>query len=97
LAALTLAFVNLLVRPIINLFLLPINLLTLGMFRWVVNVIILYLLTIIIPDLIIRGYEFSGFSFQNFVIAPVFISAFWNTFLTSFFLSFVLGFIYWLK
>lgn len=97
LAGLTLALFNLLIRPIINLFLLPINLLTLGMFRWVVNVIILYLLTLIIPNFMIHGFKLAGFSFASFVIAPVFVNAFWNTILTSFFLSFVLGFLYWLK
>lgn len=97
LTGLTLALFNLLIRPIINLFLLPINLLTLGMFRWVVNVIILYLLTLIIPNFMIHGFKFAGFSFGSFVIAPVFVNAFWNTILTSFFLSFVLGFLYWLK
>lgn len=97
LTAITLALFNLLIKPVINLLLLPINLLTLGMFRWVVNVIILYLLTIVIPDFTIQGFPFPGFSYQNFFLQPVFISSFWNTVLTSFFLSLVLGFIYWLR
>lgn len=97
LAAITLAIFNLLVKPVINLLLLPINLLTLGMFRWVVNVIILYLLTTVISNFSLRGFLFPGFSYQNFSFAPVFISSFWNTVLTSFFLSFVLSLLYWLK
>lgn len=97
LAAITLATFNLLVKPIVNLLLLPINLLTLGMFRWVVNVIILYLLTIAVPNFEIAGLKFPGFSYQNFFLSPVFINSFWNTVLTSFFLSFVLGVLYWLK
>jgi len=96
-AALVLAVFNLLLRPIINLLLLPINLLTLGLFRWVVNVIILYLLVIVSPNLKIYGFGFSGFSFQNFSLPAFFVSPFWNTVLTSFFISFILGVLYWLK
>ena len=97
LAAIALAFFNLLIKPIINLLLLPINLLTLGMFRWVVNVVILYLLTIVVPNFEIAGFQFAGFSYGNFFLPMIFINSFWNTVLVSFFLSFVLGFLYWLK
>ncbi len=97
LTAITLAFFNLLIKPIINLLLLPINLLTLGMFRWVVNVVILYLLTIVVPNFEIAGFQFAGFSYGNFFLPMIFINSFWNTVLVSFFLSFVLGFLYWLK
>ena len=41
-AALVIAAVNLFVRPVINLLLLPINLVTLGMFRWVSNLVTLF-------------------------------------------------------
>ena len=97
LAAIVLAVFNFLVKPIINLLFLPINLLTLGMFRWVVNVIILYLLTVTVPQFKIYGFTFPGFSYQNLSLAPVFINSFWTTVLTSFFLSFTLSFLYWLK
>ena len=97
LAAIALTFFNLLIKPIINLLLLPINLLTLGMFRWVVNVVILYLLTIVVPNLEIAGFQFAGFSYGNFFLPMAFINSFWNTVLVSFFLSFVLGFLYWIK
>lgn len=97
LAAIVLAAFNLLVKPIINLLFLPLNLLTLGMFRWVVNVIILYLLTITVPQFKIYGFDFPGFSYQNLSLSSVFINSFWTTVLTSFFLSFVLSFLDWLK
>lgn len=97
LAAAALAVFNLLVKPIINLLLLPLNLLTLGMLRWVVNVIILYLLTIAIANFRISGFEFPGFSYQNFSLPPIFVNSFGNTVLTSFFLSLVWGILAWLK
>lgn len=97
LAALALAAFNLLVKPIVNLLLLPINLLTLGMFRWVVNVVILYLAMIVVPNFKIVGFNFPGFTFQNFTLPSFFVNALGNTVLTSFFLSFISGFLYWLK
>jgi len=96
-AALTLAIFNLLVRPIINLLLLPINLLTLGMFRWVVNVIILYILTIIVPEFKIGSFQFTGLHYNGLFLPPATVTSFWNTVLVSFFLSFILSFLYWLK
>ncbi len=97
LAAVVLAIFNLLVKPIINLLFLPINLLTLGMFRWVVNVIILYLLTIVVSQFKIEGFDFPGLFLYQLSLPSVFINTFWTTVLTSFFLSFVLGFLDWIK
>lgn len=97
LAAIALAFFNLLVKPIINLLLLPINLLTLGMFRWVVNVIIIYLLTIVIPGFKIVGFHFPGFSYARLTLPAMAINGFGNMVIVSFFLSFVLGLLYSLQ
>lgn len=97
LATISLAVFNLFIKPIINLLLLPINLLTLGMFRWVVNVIILYLLTITVSNFRIHAFDFPGFTYSLLSLPSVFINSFWTTVLTSFFLSFVLGFLDWLK
>ena len=59
-AALVIAGVNLFVRPIINLLLLPINLITLGMFRWVSNLVTLFLVTRLISNLQIRPFDYAG-------------------------------------
>ena len=96
-ASITLALFNFLVKPLVSLLLLPINLLTLGMFRWVVNVFILYLLTITVAGFSIAGFDFPGLTLGSLVIPPLYLNAFWNTVLVSFFLSFVTGFLSWLK
>lgn len=96
LAALALTLVNLLIKPLINLLLLPINLITLGAFRWLVNVIALYLVTLFVPQFKIIGFLFPGFSYQGFVVPPIPLSAFWVFILTSFCLSIIISFLYWL-
>lgn len=64
--SLVLAIFELLLKPIIKVILLPINILTLGLFRIVINTIGLYLGVFLIADfhvdtLSIQGYDFSGF------------------------------------
>lgn len=88
-AALAMTFFNLLVKPILKLLFLPINLLTLGMFRWLINVIILYLLMLAVPHFKIVGFEFAGLTYQRLVLPQMTVSPFLNVVLVSFFLSFV--------
>lgn len=95
-AALVLTLVNLFVRPLLKLLLLPINLLTLGAFRWLVNVLALYLVTLLVPELKITGFLFPGFTWQGFVIPEIYLSDFWALTATSFLLSLVVTSLLWL-
>jgi len=97
LAALALTLVNLLVRPLIKLLLLPINLLTLGAFRWLVNVITLYLVTLLVPQFKISGFLFPGFTYQGFIVPAIYLTSFWVYVLSSFFLSLITSFLFWLR
>jgi len=55
-AGLVLGLFNLIVKPIIKIFSLPINILTLGLFNIIINAGMLWLV-----DLIIKGLEIEGF------------------------------------
>lgn len=55
-AALVLAFVNALIKPILILLTLPINLLTLGLFILVINALMFWLVSAIV-----KGFYISGF------------------------------------
>ena len=64
--SIVLAIFELLLKPIIKIVLLPINIITLGLFRIVINTIGLYLAVFLIADfhvktLIFQNYNFSGF------------------------------------
>lgn len=95
--AAVLGLVNLFIRPLINLFLLPINLLTLGMFRWLVNVATLYLVTLIVHDFKISAFTFPGLAYQGIVIPSLPLNIFWAFVFISFCLSFVSAFLSWLS
>jgi len=65
-AALVLAFVNALIKPILILLTLPINLLTLGLFILVINALMFWLVSAIV-----KGFYISGF-WPAFLAALVF-------------------------
>lgn len=95
-AIVVLAIMNLLVRPIISLLLLPINLLTLGAFRWLINVAVLFLLTLIVTDLKVISFTFNGFYYQGFIVPAIQISKFWTLVLASVTISIANSFLFWL-
>ncbi len=94
--AFVLGVVNLFVKPLINILLLPINLLTLGTLRWVVNVATLYLVTLIVPDFRVVGFFFPGLAYNGFSLPPFSADGILALILSSFALSFVSGFLFWL-
>lgn len=56
LAALVMGLVNIFIRPIILIFTLPINLLTLGLFTLVINALMLWLVSKIVVGFMIAGF-----------------------------------------
>lgn len=95
-SALSLSIFNLIVKPILNLLLMPINLLTLGASKWLINVMVLYLVTIFVTDFKILSFNFPGMTFSGFTVPPVSLAFFWTLFLVSFLIEVISGFIYWL-
>jgi len=83
-AAACLTVFNLCIKPLLNLFLMPINLLTLGGFRWITNVVILFLVTIFIKGFKVLPFVFPGFSSGGFSLPTIHFSLFWSLILVSF-------------
>jgi len=96
LAAVALGLVNLFVRPLVKLVTLPINLLTLGIFSWVVNVLMLYLVTRLIPGFTISGFHFDGFNYQGLVVPAMEVGLFSSYILSSFLISLLTSALGWL-
>ena len=55
-----LTLVTFIVKPLINLLLLPFNLITLGFFRWISSAVVLYLVTLLVPGFKILSFTFTG-------------------------------------
>lgn len=61
----------LIVKPILKILFIPINILTFGLLSWVINVIVIYLLTIFVPEISIRLWIFPGATWAGFIIPPI--------------------------
>ncbi len=96
LASVAIAGVNLIVKPLINLLLLPIHLVTLGLFRWVANLATLYIVTWLIPNLQIHAFTFPGLDLKYLIIPSIHFTAFGAFLITTLVLTIVFHFIYWL-
>lgn len=95
-AAVTLTLLNLLVKPVLNILLMPINFLTLGGFRWIINFIVLFLVTLIVPEFKISAFVINGFSFAGFSVPTINLSFLLALFLVSFLIEMFSGIIFWL-
>lgn len=83
-AAAVLTLLNKLIRPIIKLLLLPINLITLGLFSWVIAVITIFILTIIVDGVSISAFVFPGVSFQGFIVPSMEVNLIFSYIISSF-------------
>jgi len=75
-ASFLLFVVHFLVRPVVNLVALPINVLTLGLFSFVINGLMLYLVTLVISSFKVTAFDFPSVnlglvSFNTFYVAVV--------------------------
>ena len=96
LAAAALGLVNMIVRPIVKLVTLPINLLTLGIFSWVINVLMLYLVTRLIPGFEVLAFHFEGFAYQGLAIQPMEVGLLSSYILSSFIIGLLTSILGWL-
>lgn len=70
-AGFVLSLLMTLVKPLLKILFIPINLLTFGLLSWLVNVIVIYLLTIFVVEVKIIPWIFPGFNWIGFVIPEI--------------------------
>ncbi|MCX6705077.1 MAG: phage holin family protein [Candidatus Woesebacteria bacterium] len=96
LAGLVLTLTTLIIKPIINILLLPINLITFGLFRWAGFAITLYLVTLIVPGFKLMNFIYNGFSSYWFTIPGISLSGFLAFLAFSFLISLIASIGYWI-
>lgn len=89
LAGFILSILMLVVKPVLKILFIPINILTLGLFSWFVNVMVLYLLTLLFTDVAIHAWNFPGLSWQGITISPRVFPYVVSLIITSLALTFV--------
>lgn len=96
LGALGLMVVNLAVVPLLKIMFLPLNLLTLGVFTWAVNVIGLYFLTKVLPKFELISYSYPGGSISGVILPPIELNILVVAIISSFLIGFISHFLQWL-
>lgn len=95
-AGAAITIVSVIAKPVINLLLLPINLITFGLFRWVASSFILYITSLIVPSFKIVQFYFEGVSSKWIDIPEISFTGLLAYVCFSFILSVLTSFIYWL-
>ncbi len=94
LGAVALTVADGLLKPLINLLLLPFNLVTLGLFRWVSGVITLYIATTLVKGFQIVPFVYAGFQSNLFIIPSISFSLFTAYIIVAFLISLVTSFLF---
>lgn len=77
-AALVLAFVNAIIKPILVLLTLPINILTLGLFVLVINALMFWLISTFVQGFIVSGFWPAFFAALVFSIFSIALNYLWG-------------------
>ncbi|MBI3396969.1 phage holin family protein [Candidatus Woesebacteria bacterium] len=96
LTGIALTIASLFARPIINILLLPLNLITFGLFRWVASAVTMYIVTLLVPSFKILYFNFLGYSFYGVNIPALNFSGIVAFVAFSFLISLTYSLIHWL-
>lgn len=96
LGGIVLSILFLIVKPVLSLVTLPLNIITLGLFSFVINAILLYLLTIFVTNISLTAFIFNGITFAGFIVPKFSVNGFFAFIVGSIIVSFILGALRWL-
>lgn len=91
-----LAIATLIIKPVINILLLPLNLITFGLFRWVGYAVALYVVTLIVPGFKIMDFVFKGLNTYWLAIPSVTLHGILAYIVFSFIISITSSILDWL-
>ncbi len=84
------------IKPIINILLLPINLITFGLFKWVAYAITLYLVTLVVPGFKLMDFVFQGLSTYWVAIPAIHLTGALAFLAFSLVISLVSSIVFWI-
>ncbi len=96
LGGIALSLIFLLIKPILNILMVPLNIVTLGTFSFFTNVIILYLLTIFVPKIKVSSFIFQGISYSGFSVPRTDVNQLLAFIVSGLALSAIITFLTWL-
>lgn len=91
-----LAAINVFIKPIVKIFFLPLNIITLNLFSFVINMGIIFALTKLVPTVEILTWEFSGFTISGFVVPSIHFSVLYTYLIVSILITTTVSILNWL-
>lgn len=88
--------INMFLVPFLKILLLPLNLLTLGLFAWLTNVLALYALTTVVSGFQLIPYYFPGLEYNGFTLPAIELTTFWVAVAASFLIGLITHLLQWL-
>ncbi len=82
-AGFMLTIMMIILKPLLSLIFLPINILTLGLLGWLVNVAVLYVWTIFVTNVALKPWTFPGVSINGFAVPELKLSFAWTLVVVS--------------
>lgn len=95
-AAVILGLINLLIKPLLKIVLLPINIITFGLAGWLIQVVTLYLTTLLVEGFTIGSFTTNSLDIFGLHIPALHFSGFWAYFGSSLVFSVISNILYWL-
>lgn len=91
-----LAVMSLILRPILQIISFPINLLTLGLFSFVINAGLLYLMTRFVPHISVHSFTLAKLSYKFITLPKTALNIYFAFIFLSFMVSFFVTILTWL-
>lgn len=96
-AGLLLTIVTIFIKPFLKLLFLPINMITLGFFSWIINIGILYVLILIAPQIKIDEWSFPGTAVGSYAFPAFHLSKMLNFIVSALLLALTIKVLKWLS
>lgn len=84
------------IRPVLNILILPLNLLTLNLSSWILNILLFYFWIILTPGISVSQWNFGGVSLGIISLSSVTLYAWQVIILSAILLFLIVKFINWL-
>lgn len=92
----TLTLLFMFIKPLLSIVTFPLNIITLGFFSFLVNMFLLYLLTVFVPGVKVQAFLFKGLDFAGFVIPQMQINIFVSFLAAAFVIYAIKSLLSWL-
>jgi len=94
--ALLLTLLFLIIKPILTIISFPINMITMGLFSTLINALILYLLTIVVPDITVQPFTYARLDLFGVIIPKLQFNTFFAYVYSALIIASINGAIKWL-